>query len=65
MARSRHTPEQRSSIITEARRLMKEGTKFQAISSTVGVRPDLLRCWLNRQTRDWLYPKMENQGRIR
>ena len=64
MARSKHTPEERQRMITETRQLLKEGAKFQMVASSFGVKPEALRRWMNAQTRDWLYPKMENMGRI-
>lgn len=65
MARSKHTPEEKQNLVTAARQMMREGVEFRSVATFLGVRPDALRRWLNSQTRDWLFPKVENIGRTR
>lgn len=64
MARSQHTPEERQRLCDEARRLLKGGTRFAAICQTFGLKSVTLRKWLNDQTRDMIYPRVPNIGRM-
>ncbi len=64
MARSQHTPEERQRLCDEARRLLKGGIRFAAICQTFGLKSVTLRKWLNDQTRDMIYPRIHNIGRM-
>lgn len=64
MAKSLHTTQEKLRLCAEARRLLKSGTRFAVISDRLSVNPPTLRKWLNDQTRDTIYPRVPNQGRL-
>ena len=64
MAQALHTREKKQHICAEARRLLREGIKFSSICATFDMKPVTLRAWLNRQTREWIYPDVPNPGRL-
>ena len=64
MAKSLHTTQERLHLCAEARRLLKSETRFADISDRLGVNPNTLRKWLNDQTKDAIFPRVPNVGRL-
>ncbi len=64
MAKSQHTQEERQLLCNTARRLLKSGARFGDICETFGLKSVTLRKWMNDQTRDMIYPRVPNVGRM-
>ncbi len=64
MPKSKHSPEERQRLCCEARRMLQGGMRFADICQTFGLKSVTLRMWMNDETRDMIYPRVPNVGRL-